>query len=94
MGDYQEKILPLFAKAMDKALLQKKAQFLEKKLKNHFGFQSTTWISDGINQAKDGHESFCYRYHRFTKKEVHARAIHHQSKCSLRAFLAVNCSSF
>lgn len=53
MGDYQEKILPLFAKAMDKALLQKKVQFLEKKLKNHFGFQSTTWISDGINQAKD-----------------------------------------
>lgn len=39
-GDDNDKIIPLVAKAMDKALLQRKVQQLEKKLEVRFGFDS------------------------------------------------------
>ena len=39
-GDHQEKILPLLAKASEKASLQQKILNLELKLQNKFGFNS------------------------------------------------------
>lgn len=100
-GDDNDKIIPLVAKAMDKALLQRKVITLEKKLEKRFGFEAVIGHSAAIGQVKDlaqkvapTHTTVLLLGETGTGKEVFARAIHHNSKRKEQNFVAVNCSAF
>lgn len=100
-GDDNDKIIPLVAKAMDKALLQKKVYLLEQKLEKRYGFNAIIGKSESLLQAKDlaqkvaGTEATVLLLGETgTGKEVFAQAIHYNSKRKDRNFVAVNCSAF
>ena len=100
-GDDNDRIIPLVAKAMDKALLQQKVQQLEQKLEKRFGFDSILGTSPAIRNAKDlarkvsGTDTTVLLLGETgTGKEVFAQAIHYSSKRKEQPFVAVNCSAF
>ena len=100
-GDHQEKILPLLAKASEKASLQQKILNLELKLQNKFGFNSiignTKLLLDNIELAKKvaGTETTVLLLGETgTGKEVFAQAIHYESNRKSKPFVALNCSAF
>ena len=100
-GDHQEKILPLLAKASEKASLQQKILNLELKLQNKFGFNSiignTKLLLDSIELAKKvaGTETTVLLLGETgTGKEVFAQAIHYESHRKSKPFVALNCSAF
>ena len=100
-GDHQEKILPLLAKASEKASLQQKILNLELKLQNKFGFNSiignTKLLLDSIELAKKvaGTETTVLLLGETgTGKEVFAQAIHYESNRKSKPFVALNCSAF
>lgn len=100
-GDDNDKIIPLVAKAIDKALLQRKVQQLEKKLEQRFGFDVIIGESEPIRNAKDlaGKVSITDTTvlllgETGTGKEIFAQAIHYNSKRKDQNFVAVNCSAF
>jgi two-component system, NtrC family, response regulator len=100
-GDDNEKIIPLVAKAMDKAALQLKVKRLELKLEKRFGFNSIIGSSGAIDQAKELARKVATTDTRVlllgetgTGKEVFAQAIHYNSDRKEQNFVAVNCSAF
>ena len=100
-GDDNDKIIPLVAKAMDKALLQRKVQQLEKKLEDRLGFDSIIGKSIAIRNAKDLAQkvsptdtTVLLLGETGTGKEVFAQAIHYNSRRKEQNFVAVNCSAF
>ena len=100
-GDDNDKIIPLVAKAMDKALLQRKVQQLEKKLETRFGFDSIIGRSAAIQNAIDlarkvsvTDTTVLLLGETGTGKEIFAQAIHYGSKRKDQNFVAVNCSAF
>lgn len=100
-GDDNDKILPLVAKAMDKALLQRKVQTLEKKLEQRFGFDGIIGSSASLQLAKDlarkvssTDTTVLLLGETGTGKEIFAQAIHHSSNRGEQNFVAVNCSAF
>lgn len=100
-GDHQEKILPLLAKASEKALLQQKILSLELKLQNKFGFNSiignNRLLLDNIELAKKvapTDTTVLLLGETGTGKEVFAQAIHYESYRKSKPFIALNCSAF
>ncbi len=100
-GDDNDKIIPLVAKAMDKALLQRKVQHLERTLEKRFGFDSIIGNSDEIQSAKylaqkvSGTDTTVLLLGETgTGKEIFAKAIHYNSNRKDQNFVAVNCSAF
>lgn len=100
-GDDNDKIIPLVAKAMDKALLQRKVQELERKLEKRFGFDAIIGRSAVIQNAKNlaqkvsGTDTTVLLLGETgTGKEIFAQAIHYNSKRKDQNFVAVNCSAF
>ena len=100
-GDHQEKILPLLAKASEKASLQQKILNLELKLQNKFGFNSiignTKLVLDSVELAKkvSGTDTTVLLLGETgTGKEVFAQAIHYESHRKSKPFVALNCSAF
>ena len=100
-GDDNDKIVPLVAKAMDKALLQRKVHQLEKKLEKRFGFDAIIGKSAVIQTAKNlaqkvsGTDTTVLLLGETgTGKEIFAQAIHYNSKRKDQNFVAVNCSAF
>jgi two-component system, NtrC family, response regulator len=100
-GEHQEKILPLLAKASEKASLQQKILNLELKLQHKFGFDSiignTKLLLDSIALAKKvaGTETTVLLLGETgTGKEVFAQAIHYESNRKSKPFVALNCSAF
>ena len=100
-GDHQEKILPLLAKASEKASLQQKILNLELKLQNKFGFSSiignTKLLLDNIELAKKvaaTETTVLLLGETGTGKEVFAQAIHYESNRKSKPFVALNCSAF
>lgn len=97
-GDDNDKIIPLVAKAMDKALLQRKVQQLEQKLENRFGFNTIIGKSEPILNAKSmankvsaTDTTVLLLGETGTGKEVFAQAIHYNSQRKDKNFVAVNC---
>ena len=100
-GDDNDKILPLVAKAMDKALLQRKVDRLEKSLEKRFGFDAIIGKSPLIQKAKDLAKKVSVTDttalllgETGTGKEIFAQAIHYNSTRKDQNFVAVNCSAF
>lgn len=100
-GDDNDKIIPLVARAMDKALLQRKVQQLEKKLEARYGFDSIIGKSAAIQNAKDLAEKVSHTDTTVlllgetgTGKEIFAQAIHYSGSRKEENFVAVNCSAF
>jgi two-component system NtrC family response regulator len=100
-GDDNDKIIPLVAKAMDKALLQLKVQQLEKKLEDRFSFDTILGTSAEIHHAIDmarkvsvTDTTVLLTGETGTGKEVFAQAIHYNSKRKDQNLVIVNCSAF
>lgn len=100
-GDHNEKILPLLAKASEKAFLQQKVLNLELKLLGKFGFDniigSNKRLKDSIELARKvaGTDTTVLLLGETgTGKEVFAQAIHYESSRRSKPFVALNCSAF
>jgi DNA-binding NtrC family response regulator len=100
-GDHQEKIIPLVAKATEKALLQQKILNLETRLQNKFGFNNilgnNKLLLQSIELARKvaaTDTNVLLLGETGTGKEVFAQAIHYESSRKSKAFVALNCSAF
>jgi two-component system, NtrC family, response regulator len=100
-GDRQEKILPLLAKATEKALLQQKIQNLETRLQHKFGFNNILGHNQLLIQSIDlarkvapTDTTVLLLGETGTGKEVFAQAIHYESQRKSKSFVALNCSAF
>lgn len=100
-GDDNDKIIPLVAKAMDKAKLQRQVFELQKKVTRKFGFDQILGKSPAIKQAIDlakrvsaTDTTVLLLGETGTGKEVFAQAIHYESDHKNKSFVAVNCSAF
>jgi two-component system NtrC family response regulator len=100
-GDDNDKILPMLARAMDKAQLQLQVFKLQSKIVKQFTFDGIVGHSKAINAAIDlakkvsvTDTTVLLLGETGTGKEVFANAIHYNSRRNTGNFVAVNCSSF
>jgi len=100
-GDDNDKILPLLAKAVEKAHLQKKLYKLESIVSQKFSFDTIIGNSQALKNVielakKVAHTDTVVLLtgETGTGKEVFAQAIHHNSSRSDKNFVALNCSAF
>ncbi|MEO5911581.1 MAG: sigma-54 dependent transcriptional regulator [Pelobium sp.] len=99
-GDDNDRIIPLVAKAMEKALLQKRVKELERKISSKYNFESIIGNSSALKQAVDLAEKVAQTDTTVlllgetgSGKEVFANAIHFESKRKQKKFIAINCSA-
>ena len=99
-GDDNDRIIPLVAKAMEKALLQKRVMELEQKIAGKYNFKKIIGQSVAIKQVINLAEKVAQTDTTVlllgetgTGKEVFANAIHYESKRAQQKFVAINCSA-
>jgi two-component system NtrC family response regulator len=99
-GDDNDKIIPLVAKAMEKALLQKRVNELESKISSKYNFERIVGNSPALKQAIDLAQKVAQTDTTVlllgetgSGKEVFANAIHYESKRKQEKFIAINCSA-
>lgn len=100
-GDDNDKILPLLAKATEKANLQYKLYQIENKVISQHSFESiigtSRAIKDAVSLARkvSGTDTTVLLLGETgTGKEVFAQSIHYNSTRKNKSFVAVNCSAF
>lgn len=100
-GDDNNKIIPLLYRAMEKVVLAKRVQLLEKQLSNKYSFDKIIGKSKSILKAIElAHKvaatdtSVLLTGETGTGKDVFAQAIHQESNRSKYNFVAINCSAF
>jgi two-component system, NtrC family, response regulator len=100
-GDDNEKIIPLLARATEKAQLQKRIQHLEKQINKKYSFDTILGTANSIKQAVAMAEkvsttdaTVLLMGETGSGKEVFAQAIHYNSKRGKQNFVAINCSAF
>ncbi|OOQ61792.1 sigma-54-dependent transcriptional regulator [Mucilaginibacter pedocola] len=100
-GDDNDKILPMLARAMDKAQLQRQVFNLQSKVVKRFTFEGIIGQSKPVKAAIDlakkvsvTDTTVLLLGETGTGKEVFANAIHYNSRRNTANFVAVNCSSF
>jgi two-component system, NtrC family, response regulator len=100
-GDYQERIIPLLAKASEKASLQQKVSNLESRLQTKFGFSNILGANKLLLQCvalakkvSNTDTTVLLLGETGTGKEVFAQAIHYESSRKAKSFVALNCSAF
>ena len=99
-GDDNQKILPLVAKALEKARLQFKVARLQSRLQEKYGFENIIGRSRPVQEAIElarkvapMDTTVLLQGPTGAGKEVFARAIHAASGRAAENFLAVNCSA-
>ncbi len=99
-GEHQDKIIPLLAKASEKASLRQKISRLENTLAEKFSFDHVLGDSPLIHQAialgkkvAVTDTTVLLTGETGTGKEVFAQAIHYLSPRKAKTFVAVNCSA-
>ncbi|MFN8346533.1 MAG: sigma-54 dependent transcriptional regulator [Spirosomataceae bacterium] len=100
-GDDNDRIVPLVAKAVEKAELQQKVKRLEEKVSQKFGFGSIIGHSKSITEAIHlarkvavTDTTVLLLGETGTGKEVFAQAVHQESPRREKPFVALNCSAF
>ena len=100
-GEHQNKIIPLLAKASEKALLQQRVNDLELKLNSRFGFQNIIGNSHTLRNAIDlarkvsaTDATVLLLGETGVGKEVFAQAIHYSSLRAQKPIVSLNCSAF
>ncbi len=100
-GDDNDRIVPLVARATEKAELRQKVHRLEEKVSQKFGFGSIIGTSKPILEAIELAQKVAVTDTTVlllgetgTGKEVFAQAIHQQSPRRDKPFVALNCSAF
>lgn len=100
-GDDNDKIIPLVHRALEKVLLAKKLELLQKQVGQRYSFESIIGDSAEIREAVSlarkvagTDTTVLLTGETGTGKEVFAQAIHHASLRSNKTFIAVNCSAF
>ena len=100
-GDDNDKIIPLLYKALEKAQLQKKVKQLEKRISEKYSFDTIIGKSKGLEQVLNlakkvakTDSTVLLTGETGTGKEVFAQAIHENSNCARKSFVALNCSTF
>jgi two-component system NtrC family response regulator len=100
-GDDNDKIIPLLARAMDKALLQNRILNLEQRIERKHSFNNIIGESKQIHEAIELAKKVAQTDTTVlllgetgTGKEVFAQAIHSGGPRKLKPFVAVNCSAF
>ena len=100
-GDYNNKIIPLVSRAVEKARMNVRLEKLEKKVGHTYSFDSVLGDSKALKDAVSLAQKVSgtdvpvlLTGETGTGKEVFAQAIHYNSKRAKQNFVAVNCSSF
>ncbi|AEI49420.1 sigma-54-dependent transcriptional regulator [Runella slithyformis] len=100
-GDDNDRIVPLVARAVEKAELQQKVKRLEEKVSQKFGFRSIIGHSKPLQEAIALAQKVAVTDTTVlllgetgTGKEVFAQAIHQESPRRDKPFVALNCSAF
>jgi len=100
-GDDNDKILPLLAKATEKAELQYRLYQIENRIIDQHSFNGIIGQSKAIHEAIDLAQKVAVTDTTVlllgetgTGKEVFAQAIHYNSNRKQKNFVAVNCSAF
>ncbi|MBC7893342.1 MAG: sigma-54-dependent Fis family transcriptional regulator [Sphingobacteriaceae bacterium] len=99
-GDDNDKIIPLVARAVEKASLQFRIRALEAKVDQRFGFERVIGESPGLKRAVElarkvaaTDTTVLLTGETGVGKEVFAQAIHQASPRRTGAFVALNCSA-
>jgi len=100
-GDDNDKIIPLVARAIERAQLQRRISQLEARVGKRYAFDSIIGKSAAIRQAialaqkvADTTTTVLLTGETGTGKEVFAQAIHQASSRKNKPFVAINCSAF
>jgi transcriptional regulator with PAS, ATPase and Fis domain len=100
-GDDNSKIIPLVAKAAEKARLQFRIQHLEERVSKQYGFANIIGKSKAIRETTElsrkvalSDTTVLLTGATGTGKEIFAHAIHAESPRKNASFVALNCSAF
>lgn len=100
-GDEDNKIIPVVKSAMEKALMHKRIEHLEKQIGDKFNFDNITGQSAEIQRVisiarkvSETDTPVLLIGETGTGKEIFAQAIHYSGERKKNQFVAVNCSAF